>query len=281
MMRIPEQKHLTVKEDWLDRFIHQLKSPKKTQLEQDRKKSSDGQTKLASADDTKKVYAYLKKNYPIETLDWVDSAAWKLAEVPLTDIQMDRRPGGAREVDKVKRIAEAFKKDEEMEPVVLVQVPDGKMKVADGYHRTLGCRHAGKTKIKAWVGSVEEKSGPWDKEMHEKKLNKAPLEKTAAVLPVIKGIGNFAKRTVKSTAKEVGDYGRGVSGMGVRKAKENLQHVKSTPNVPKVDLKAAKGELLSERVNQAKALGLTGIGLAGLGINKINQQNDEQKNRMI
>lgn len=278
-MRVPEGRHMAQKDDWLDKFIHRLKSSKEVTTK-DQRPVVLGQTKLAS-DEAKKVYNYLKKTYPLDTLEWVDDASWTLGKVSLSDIQMDRRPGGARETDKVKKIAEAFKMGEDMEPVVLVKTPEGKLKVADGYHRTLGCRHSGKDKIEAWVGAVEEQNGPWDKEMHEKKLNKTPLEKTAAVLPVIKAIGNFAKGAVKSTAKEVGDYGRGVSGMGVRKAKQNLQNVTNTPDIPKLDVKAAKGELRSERLNQAKALGLTGIGLAGLGVHEVNKRNAEQKNNMM
>lgn len=113
---------------------------------------------------------YLRKTYPDRVLKWVDDAKWSgPAEVALENIKMDRRPGG-REMDKVKGIAQAFKDNKAMEPVVLVK-NDGKYKVADGYHRTLGAKHAGKTTIKAIVGEVEDMKGPWDKEMHDAKLN--------------------------------------------------------------------------------------------------------------
>lgn len=120
------------------------------------------------------VKEYLRKTYPDRVLKWVDDADWGSTwsgpiDVPLEQIKMDRRPGG-REMDKVKNIAQAFKDGKKMEAVVLVK-NDGKYKVADGYHRTLGARHAGKTTIKAVIGEVKDLKGPWDKEMHDAKLN--------------------------------------------------------------------------------------------------------------
>lgn len=144
----------------------------------------EGLVKIANDKDlkrtniTNKVHTYLKENYPVECLKWVKDAKWTLSkQVPLSKIKMARRPGGAREKDKVKGIAQAVKDGKSMEPVVLVELPDGTMKIADGFHRTLGFKHAEKKTIKAYVGKVEEDKGPWDKEMHEKKLN---VGKTAA-----------------------------------------------------------------------------------------------------
>lgn len=118
------------------------------------------------------VYNYLKKNYPDECIYWAKLVNWKLnSKVPLQNINMARRPGGAREAEKVKRISAAVKDGEPMEPVVLVKLPDGSIKIADGYHRTLGFKKAEKNHIKAWIADVPAKDGPWDKEMHEKKLN--------------------------------------------------------------------------------------------------------------
>lgn len=116
------------------------------------------------------VKVYLQKTYPDRVLKWVDDAEWSgPKEVPLESIKMDRRPGG-REMDKVKGIAQAFKENKKMEAVVLVE-NDGKYKVADGYHRTLGAKHAGKTTIKAVIGKVDDLKGAWDKDMHDAKLN--------------------------------------------------------------------------------------------------------------
>ena len=120
----------------------------------------------------KKVFGYLKENYPEDCLQWVKGAEWSLQQnVPLDKIKMSRRPGGARETDKVKGIAGAVKEGKPMDPVVLVLLPDGTYKIADGYHRTLGFKHAGKNTINAYVGKTDTINGPWDKEMHEKKLN--------------------------------------------------------------------------------------------------------------
>lgn len=119
----------------------------------------------------KKVFEYLKQNYPEDCVFWSTLVDWELKDVSLEDIKMARRPGGAREMDKVKGIAQAVKDGKAMEPVVLVKLPDGTVKIADGYHRTLGFKHADKAKIKAWIAPVPDSKGPWDKEMHERKLN--------------------------------------------------------------------------------------------------------------
>jgi len=117
------------------------------------------------------VYAYLRENYPADVLKWVKGENWELKRVPLSNIKMARRPGG-RNPDKVQRIAEAIKSGEKMEPVVLVQVKGG-YKIADGYHRTLAFQHAGKKSIQAWVATGKHSDGPWDAEMHRRKLNKS------------------------------------------------------------------------------------------------------------
>lgn len=161
------------------------------------------------------IHKYLKQNYPDDCIGWVKDIEWKEKKVPLSQIQMARRPGGAREMDKVKGIAEAVKQGKEMEPVVLVKTPEGKTKIADGYHRTLGHDHADEKTIKAWITEVPENKGPWDKEMHEKKLNVgkkaeldlglAGLEKQASLLGLV-GMGaamhiapNAVMKGVKST----------------------------------------------------------------------------------
>ncbi|MGE7305703.1 ParB N-terminal domain-containing protein [Priestia megaterium] len=119
-----------------------------------------------------KVYNYLKKNYPPDCLQWVKDVEWKLSDsVPLSDIKMARRPGGAREQDKVKGIAQAIRDGQKMEPVVLVRLPNGDIKIADGYHRTKGYEKAEKKNVRAYIATVKDAKGPWDKEMHEKKLN--------------------------------------------------------------------------------------------------------------
>lgn len=133
----------------------------------------EGLVKLAESKTIKssEVHKYLKQNYPDDCIEWCKSVDWKEKNVPLSKIQMARRPGGAREMDKVKGIAQAVKDGKPMEAVILVKTPDGKIKIADGYHRTLGHDHADEKTIKSWIGEVADHKGPWDKEMHEKKLN--------------------------------------------------------------------------------------------------------------
>lgn len=177
-----------------------------------------GLVKLAAETKTVKantVHKYLKENYPEDCIEWCKDVDWKEKKVPLSTIKMARRPGGARETDKVKGIAEAVKQGKPMEAVVLVKTPNGTTKIADGYHRTLGHDHADKKTIKAWIAEVPDNKGPWDKEMHEKKLNVgktadfdlglAGLEKQASLLGLL-GTGlamhvapNAVMKGVKST----------------------------------------------------------------------------------
>ncbi len=120
----------------------------------------------------KRVYDYLSQNYPAETLEWVKNNDWHYyPRIPLSKIKMARRPGG-RNIEKVESIAQAIGEGKKMEPIVLVQTKSG-YDVADGYHRTLGFKHAGKKTIEAFVCLGAAEHGPWEKEMHEKKLNKS------------------------------------------------------------------------------------------------------------
>lgn len=128
----------------------------------------------------KEVYRELKKTYPEDVLEWVKEADWSLKTISLSEINMARRPGG-RNMDKVKGIAQAVSDGEKMDPVVLVKQSDGTYQIADGYHRTLGFEKAGKEKIKAYVATGVGDDGPWDEEMHAKKLNVEP-GKTASLL---------------------------------------------------------------------------------------------------
>lgn len=128
---------------------------------------------LTKGDITAKVYAALSKVYPADTLQWVKQADWRYDEaVPLADIDMDRRPGG-RDRKKVEGIAHAIADGMEMDPVVLVDTGDEhQLQIADGYHRTLAYRHAKQTTCSAYVASGVGEHGPWDREMHDRKLNK-------------------------------------------------------------------------------------------------------------
>lgn len=128
---------------------------------------------LTKADLAAKVHAALAEVYPADTLDWVTQAQWRYDEaVPLADIDMDRRPGG-RDRKKVEGIAHAIADGMRMDPVVLVDTGDPhSLQIADGYHRTLAYRHAHETACAAYVASGVGEHGPWDREMHDRKLNK-------------------------------------------------------------------------------------------------------------
>jgi hypothetical protein len=128
-----------------------------------------------SGDQAGKVHAYLSKHYPPSVLGWVREASWAAPqEVSLKQIDMARRPGGARNPQKVRAIAAAIQDGQELDPVVLVETPGGvKYEIADGWHRTLAVKHAGRKKVLAWVGKVGSDDGPWGGQMHRAKLNKA------------------------------------------------------------------------------------------------------------
>jgi hypothetical protein len=129
-------------------------------------------------DDTEHVYAYLTRQYPASVLGWVRKARWRgPVTVSLSDIDMGRRPGGARSEQRVAQIAADASAGQHLHPVVLVDTPGGgKYKIADGWHRTLGLKHAGKTQVSAWIGEVDEADGPWDGQMNRERI---PLAKSA------------------------------------------------------------------------------------------------------
>jgi 8-oxo-dGTP pyrophosphatase MutT (NUDIX family) len=137
-------------------------------------------------DATHEVYAYLARHYPARVLDWVKDAHWHgPSTVQLSDVDMGRRPGGARDPDKVRQIAHAIDDGMRVHPVVLVKTPGGlPYQIADGWHRTLAAVHSGQRTINAWVGDVDTDHGPWGAAMNEAKLNKAAQQPAAAGLAV-------------------------------------------------------------------------------------------------
>lgn len=230
-----------------------------------------------------KVMTYLRKNYPADTLYWVRDAEWQLKEVPLVSIQMSRRPGGARETDKVKSIAQAVKDGQKMEPVVLVETPGtGKLKIADGYHRTLGFEHANKSSIKAWVGKVKAEKGPWDKEMHEKKLNvgKSAWENNEDIekLAVIAQMGNLALKAGKSLGKQTWNAGKTLSGANVYKASKHRKGILENPDATVKEIKQANRGLMKSKAGLVAGYG--GVATAAGAGNLANKYVDEQKKMM-
>lgn len=128
------------------------------------------------------VYGMLSQVYPASVLHWVRSASWTYRpQVSLSSIRMERRPGG-RDQRKVDAMTQALKDGKRFDPVILVKTSEG-LKIADGYHRTLAYRHAKRTYIPAYVAQDAGDHGPWDKEMHDRKLNKAYRSFDAALLP--------------------------------------------------------------------------------------------------
>lgn len=125
---------------------------------------------------TKTVHKLLAKTYPESTLGWVDDADWSgPTQVGLSDIEMDRRPGG-RDQAKVAGIAKSIAAGDTgaIAPVVLVKTPGSeKLKVADGYHRTLARKRINRQSVPAYVAHVQDDTGPWDRQMHDKKLNRS------------------------------------------------------------------------------------------------------------
>lgn len=117
---------------------------------------------------------YLHKNYPDSVLGWVKDADWSYNKaVPLADIDMARRPGGARDPKRVADIEEHVRSGNELSPVVLVAKSDGRYALADGYHRTKVYESVGRKTIHAYVAKGLPDKGPWDHDMHANKLNKA------------------------------------------------------------------------------------------------------------
>lgn len=149
-----------------------------TDMQARHKAELEGLDKPQGEDPSGEAYDKLKENYPEDTIGWAKGEGkWaKQDGVPLKDIDMARRPGG-RDMGKVNRISQAITGGEKMGRVHLVKTPEGKMKIADGYHRTLGTLKAGQKKIDAYVHTTDQNEGPWDKEMHDKKLNLSEVEK--------------------------------------------------------------------------------------------------------
>ncbi len=124
-------------------------------------------------DQTHHVYAYLARHYPASKLEWVKQAVWHgPVKVPLDQISMAHREGGARNPDKVAAIAHSIADGHALEPVVLVEEPGhDKYLIADGWHRTAAVQHTGGSSVSAYVGVLKD-GGFSAAAMGEAKLNK-------------------------------------------------------------------------------------------------------------
>lgn len=150
--------------------------------------------KTASEELADKVFKYLKGDYPLETIEWVKEVPWEKTIVSLEDLKMGRRPGGAREPEKTEALKEKYENGEKLDPVIVVKDGNGDLRLADGYHRTLGRKKAGFKNIDAYVGTSEDVDGPWKSEMHDKKISKGvPHEKTANLIGGSIDVNNILK----------------------------------------------------------------------------------------
>jgi hypothetical protein len=133
-----------------------------------------GQSQVNKARLDRLILRSLERQYPTELLGWVKDAAWRYdPHVLLSGIDMARRPGG-RDMQNVDRIEDEIDESDLVVPIVLVQVPGAnKYKIADGWHRSLAARHAGKEFIPAYIGQVADATGPWDREMQSLQYRKA------------------------------------------------------------------------------------------------------------
>ena len=169
--------------DELEKHVKAIAAAKnRKKADKDREAAAKAKEKAPEKGDAAGVkdeaYDKLKQNYPEDTLGWAKDAKWSKQDgVDLKDIDMARRPGG-RDMGKVNGIAGDVKDGKKTDRVHLVRTPNGKkLKIADGYHRTLGHLKAGAGKVDAYVADVQDDNGPWDREMHDKKLNLSDAEK--------------------------------------------------------------------------------------------------------
>lgn len=165
------------------------------QAERITRRANDFRAMITADRTTAEVHQKLAKTYPESTLGWVDDADWSgPTKVDLSNIDMARRPGG-RDQDKVKGIAGALAEDPDGptgKPIVLVKTPgDGKLKIADGYHRTLAHERLDHSQVPAFIGKVDDDEGDWNEAMHDAKLNREdPLDLDVRTLEALDAVGD-------------------------------------------------------------------------------------------
>jgi ADP-ribosyltransferase exoenzyme/ParB/Sulfiredoxin domain len=113
------------------------------------------------------VYSQLLENYPPDSIQWVKSIPWTgPVNVPQDQIDYDavKTWAASHEQDRDQEFAARIKAGEDVHPVVAVKEPDGEIQVVDGHHRALAYKELG-LPVKAYVGTVNSETGPWD-ELH-------------------------------------------------------------------------------------------------------------------
>lgn len=99
------------------------------------------------------VHRYLLRSYPPADVAWALDPAitWKYEpSVKLSDINLARRPGGRNEA-KVAAISDSVGSGASMDPVILADFGEPQLRIADGFHRTLGAEKAGESAVPAFV----------------------------------------------------------------------------------------------------------------------------------
>jgi hypothetical protein len=100
------------------------------------------------------VHRYLLRSYPPKDVEWALDPAigWEYDPgVPLGQINMARRPGGRNEA-KVAEIASVVGDGASMDPIVLADFGEPQLRIADGFHRTLGVERASRDAVPAFIG---------------------------------------------------------------------------------------------------------------------------------
>jgi hypothetical protein len=99
------------------------------------------------------VHRYLLRSYPAKDIEWTLDPAieWEYEpDVKLDDINYARRPGGRNE-DKVDALTDSLSAGASMDPIVLADFGEPKLRIADGYHRTGSAEDAGKDAVPAFI----------------------------------------------------------------------------------------------------------------------------------
>lgn len=108
-----------------------------------------------------RVHKYVDRHYPRSVTGWVCHSSWEKNKVPLTAIAWAQRPGG-RDPEKVAKMVKRLKGGWRPKRVVVVDPgTEGKMVVADGFHRLAALHEAGEKKVRVLVGTPRPGAGDW------------------------------------------------------------------------------------------------------------------------
>lgn len=115
--------------------------------------------------DAEHVYNQMLANYPPKAIQWIKKARWigpMAVDPDRVDTQDEDSWAASHEPGRIKHFIKDIKKGKDIKPGVCVQEPSQEtVKVIDGHHRFLAARESGEP-YKAYVGFVDQDSGPWD-----------------------------------------------------------------------------------------------------------------------